>query len=366
MDMQNAPTLQPANPMFSREEAVGLVYVNDADPGVRRRRTGKGFAYYRPNGALVRDRTALARIRALAIPPAWTDVWISPVSNGHIQATGRDARGRKQYRYHAAFREQREQAKYEHMLEFAGALPAIRQQVARDMTLPGIPRRKALATVVHLLDTTLIRVGNADYAEQNKSYGLTTLKDRHATINGGELRFDFVGKSGKRWRLQMRDRRLAKIVKTMQDLPGQHLFQYLDEDGAPQKISSSDVNTYLRDVSGADLTAKDFRTWAGTVLAAVALCEFEEVDNAAAAKRNVRRAIEKVASRLGNTPTICRKCYVHPEILGSYMDQTLIATVQGEVDRVLREDLAGLSAEEAAVLALLHARLREGRPPVAH
>jgi DNA topoisomerase-1 len=285
-------------------------------------------------------------------------VWICPHANGHIQATGRDAKGRKQYRYHPAFREVRESTKYEHMLEFAQALPAIRKTIQEHMSLRGLPRDKVLATVVHLLETTLIRVGNADYAKQNKSYGLTTLRDPHVKVEGAELRFQFKGKSGKHWRLKVKDRRIAKVVKACQDLPGQDLFQYLDEDGTPQSVTSADVNAYLKEITGRDVTAKDFRTWAGTVLAAMALAEFESFDSDARAKKNVRAAIERVSARLGNTPTICRKCYVHPEVFTCYMEGALLLEVRQEIEEELREDLAGLKAEEAAVLSLLEARLK--------
>jgi len=284
-------------------------------------------------------------------------VWICVKANGHIQATGRDAKGRKQYRYHPAFREIRESTKYEHMLEFARGLPAIRKTIDEHMSLRGLPREKVLATVVHLLENTLIRVGNADYAKQNKSYGLTTLRDPHVKVEGAELRFQFKGKSGKTWRLAVKDRRIARIVKACQDLPGQDLFQYMDENGQQQSVTSADVNAYLKEITGRDITAKDFRTWAGTVLAALALSEFEEFDSDAKAKKNIRAAIENVSSRLGNTPTICRKCYVHPEVFTCYLDGALLLEIQDEVQAELRENLSGLKPEEAAVLSLLQERL---------
>ncbi|MFL4974819.1 MAG: DNA topoisomerase IB, partial [Microvirga sp.] len=290
-------------------ESAGLTYVSDEEPGIHRKKAGTGFTYVRPGGGKVEDEATLNRIRKLAVPPAYTDVWICAKANGHIQATGRDAKGRKQYRYHPDFRAIRESTKYEHMLEFAKALPAIREKIAEHMALPGLPREKVLATVVDLLEKTLIRVGNDDYAKQNKSYGLTTLKNQHVAVNGSELRFQFKGKSGKVWRLKVKDRRIAKIVRACQDLPGQELFQYIDEDGERRDVTSSDVNTYLREITGRDVTAKDFRTWQGTVLAAMALQEFQEFDTKAALKKNVKAAIEKVATRLGNTPAICRKCY---------------------------------------------------------
>jgi DNA topoisomerase-1 len=338
-------------------ETAGLLYVSDEEPGIRRKKSGKGFTYVKPDGSKVEDKATLDRIRSLAIPPAYTDVWICSKANGHIQATGRDAKNRKQYRYHPAFREVRESTKYEHMLEFAKGLPAIRKTIDEHMSLRGLPREKVLATVVHLLENTLIRVGNSDYVKQNKSYGLTTLRDPHVTVEGAELRFQFKGKSGKTWKLQVKDRRIARIVKACQDLPGQDLFQYLDENGEQQSISSADVNAYLKEITGRDITAKDFRTWAGTVLAALALKEFEEFDSEAKAKKNIRAAIEKVSSRLGNTPSICRKCYVHPEVFSSYMDGELLLEIKEEIETELREDLPSLKPEEAAVLTLLQERL---------
>jgi DNA topoisomerase-1 len=338
-------------------ETAGLRYVSDEEPGIRRKKSGKGFTFLKPDGSKVADKATLERIRSLAIPPAYTDVWICAKANGHIQATGRDAKGRKQYRYHPAFREVRESTKYEHMLEFARGLPAIRKTIDEHMSLRGLPREKVLATVVHLLENTLIRVGNADYVKQNKSYGLTTLRDPHVKVEGGELRFQFKGKSGKTWKLQVKDRRIARIVKACQDLPGQDLFQYLDENGEQQSITSADVNAYLKEITGRDITAKDFRTWAGTVLAALALKEFEEFDSEAKAKKNIRAAIEKVSGRLGNTPSICRKCYVHPEVFSSYMDGELLLEIKEEIETELREDLPSLKPEEAAVLSLLQERL---------
>jgi DNA topoisomerase I len=334
-------------------ESAGLRHVSDGRPGIRRKKAGTGFTYLRPNGTKLHDLHVVKHIRSLAIPPAWTDVWICPFTDGHVQATGRDARGRKQYRYHPLFREVRESTKYEHVVAFGKALPAIRVVVREHMARRGLPREKVLATVVHLLETTLIRVGNDDYAKQNKSYGLTTLKNRHVAVEGSEVRFRFTGKSGKQWSLKVKDRRVAKVIKACQELPGQELLQYLDEDGKQQDVTSSDVNAYLQEITGQDITAKDFRTWAGTVLAALALKEFETFDTAAQAKRNLRAAIERVAARLGNTPTICRKCYVHPEVLNSYLDGSLVLEIKSEVESELRGELAGLQPEEAAVLAML-------------
>jgi len=348
----------PSAPLPEAEaKAAGLRYVSDEMPGITRRRSGSGFSYRDAGGKPVRDKAALQRIRSLAIPPAWTEVWICPHADGHIQATGRDAKGRKQYRYHPDWRIARDATKFQHIMDFARCLPALRARVQQDMQARGLGREKVLATVVHLLDTTLIRVGNEDYAQANKSYGLTTLRDRHVAIEGSALRFAFRAKSGKEWRLSIRDRRVAKVVRACQDLPGQDLFQYVDEAGERQSIDSADVNDYLRAVTGRDITAKDFRTWAGTVLAAMALAEFERFDSKAAAKRNVKAAIERTAARLGNTPAICRKCYVHPEVLESYMDGALLVQVRREVEAELREELPDLKPEEAAVLAFLRKRL---------
>jgi DNA topoisomerase I len=293
----------------------------------------------------------------LAVPAAWTDVWICPFANGHIQATGRDAKGRKQYRYHVRFREVRESTKYEHVVAFADALPSIREKVSEHMALRGLPRKKVVATVVHLLESTLIRVGNDDYARQNNSYGLTTLKNRHVVVDRNEVRFRFTGKGGKQWSLHLRDNRVAKIIRACQELPGQELLQYIDEEGNCRDVTSTDVNDYLKEVTGRDITAKDFRTWAGTVLAAMALTELESFDSAAQAKRNLRAAIEKVSARLGNTSTISRKCYVHPEVLNSYMEGGLVLELKSKAESVLRTAMGSLKPEEAAVLAMLRSRL---------
>lgn len=341
-------------------ETAGLVYIENQHVGMTRRKSGKGWSYRDASGTAIRDKAVIDRINKIGIPPAYSDVWICDDERGHIQATGRDAKGRKQYRYHERFRELRDSTKYEHMLTFVEVLPSIRERINADMARRGLPREKVLATVVHLLETTMIRVGNADYAKQNKSYGLTTLNDRHVRVEGSELRFRFKGKSGKQWNLQLADRRVAKIVKQSQDLPGQHLFQYLDDKGEQREVTSGDVNAYLREISGSDITAKDFRTWTGTVLAALALAEFEKFDSEAAAKKNVRAAIEKVAAKLGNTPAVCRRCYVHPEVIDSYMSETLVLQIEHEVDRELRDNVAGLRPEEALVLAFLKQRLSEG------
>jgi DNA topoisomerase-1 len=306
----------------------------------------------------VRDERVLQRIRSLAIPPAWTDVWICPWENGHLQATGRDARGRKQYRYHPEWRAVRDAAKYERVIDFARALPRIRRRVGRDLGRKGLPREKVLATVVRLLETTTLRVGNREYAEQNGSYGLTTIEDDHVEVRGDGIRFSFPGKGGKHVDVGIRDRRLARIVKRCEELPGQRLFQYRGEDGAVHAVGSSDVNDYLRRVSGGDFTAKDFRTWVGTVLAARALQEMRASDSEVEARRNVVAAIERVAERLGNTRDVCRKCYVHPAIVDSYLEGGLAAELEARAGREMRRSLHRLPAEEAAVLALLQRRLR--------
>jgi DNA topoisomerase-1 len=335
-------------------KAVGLRYASDEQPGLRRRGAGKGFRYLDADGQAVKDPKTLKRIRTLAVPPAWSAVWICPFAEGHIQATGRDAKGRKQYRYHPDFRAVREDGKYEHMLDFAAQLPKIRETVSKHMARRDLSRECVLATIVRLLETTLIRVGNGAYAKQNKSYGLTTLRDPHVKIQGSAIRFQFLGKSGKTWRLRVNDRRIAKIVRACQELPGQQLFQYLDADGQRQGVSSSDVNAYLREITGEDITAKDFRTWAGTVLAVMALQDFGEIESEAKAKRNLKAAIEVVATRLGNTVTICRKCYIHPEIINGYLAGDLAIELAIEPKGKGR----GLRAEEAAVLALLERRLK--------
>jgi DNA topoisomerase-1 len=339
--------------------AARLRYVSDSEGGFTRRRRGNAFAYVQPSGERLRDRKTLNRIRALAIPPAWTDVWICPTANGHLQATGRDARGRKQYRYHPRWREAQDQHKYERIIAFAKALPAIRRAVARDLRKRGLPREKVLAATVRLLETTLIRVGNDEYARANDSFGLTTMRDEHVAIRGSKIRFDFRGKHGIEHEIDLRDRRLADIVHACRDLPGQELFQYVDEAGEVRDVGSTDVNDYLRKISGDDFTAKDFRTWAGTALAAQALQEFQDFDSKAAAKRNIIKAIEQVAERLGNTQAICRKCYVHPAIIAAYLDRSLIEMLKRRTEKELRGRLHQLSSEEAAVLALLQQRMEQ-------
>jgi DNA topoisomerase-1 len=336
-------------------ERAGLIYVSTGDPGILRRRSGKGFTYRDANDERIADADVIRRIQALAVPPAWRDVWICTQPNGHIQAVGYDADGRKQYRYHADFRALREGAKFDHMLAFARALPALRARVAEDMRGRGLGRAKVLATVVQLLETTMIRVGNPAYARDNKSYGLTTLRGRHVQVDGGALRFHFKGKSGRVWRLGVQDRRVARIVQACQELPGQHLFQYVDDEGDAQAITSADINAYLREASGQDITAKDFRTWAGTVLAAEALCRRAPAASPSEAKRMLRDVVQEVAARLGNTPTICRKCYIHPEVQDAYLCGELDL---GESDEPSN---GGLRPEEAAVLGFLETRLSDPR-----
>jgi DNA topoisomerase I len=342
-----------------------LRYVSDSQAGIRRLRAGKGFRYLAPNRKPIGDAKVLMRIQSLAIPPAWTQVWICPQANAHLQVTGRDARGRKQYRYHAHWRVVRDQVKYYRSVEFARALPAIRKRLASDLTLPGLPRNKVLALVVRLLELTFIRVGNEKYARGNGSFGLTTLRDRHVQLRGGRIRFRFHGKSGKHHDLEMSDGRLARVIRRCRDLPGYELFQYLDDDGEPHAITSGDVNSYLHAITGQASTAKDFRTWAGTLLCAIALSGYAPADSVTGRKKNVTRAIAAVALQLGNTPSICRKCYVHPHIVDSYLEGQNAST------RPLAApvDSRALRSAERAVLRFLekHAvRLSQGRSRANH
>jgi DNA topoisomerase-1 len=346
------------DPTESAQEA-GLRYVNDSKPGITRKRRGNEFQYLCPDGHPLTDHNELIRVKRLGIPPAWIDVWICPVPNGHLQATGRDARGRKQYRYHSRWREVRDATKYDRMIAFGEALPAIRRRVARDIKQAGLPRTKVLATVVRLLETTLIRVGNDEYAKENKSYGLTTMRNRHVKLRGPRMSFEFRGKGGKRHTIDVHDPYLAKIVRRCRDLPGQEIFGYVDEEGNPQDVTSGDVNDYLREVTGQEFTAKDFRTWAGTKLAAIALQEFEKFRSPREAKRNIKAAVEAVAKMLGNTPAICRKCYVHPAVMEAYLGGTLAETLRQRARAKLASSLHKLKPEEAAVMMLIHDRLTE-------
>jgi len=329
-------------------DAAGLVYVNTDQPGFTRRRVGGGFRYLDVAGERVSDKAVLARIRRLVIPPAWRDVWVCADPSGHLQAVGYDEKGRRQYRYHPDFRAVRETTKFEHMLDFARALPALRAQVDVDLRSRSRGRRAVLATVVHLLEATMIRVGGAAYAKQNGSFGLTTLRRRHVQVEGAQLRFNFKGKSGRIWSLNLLDRRVARVVRACQELPGQHLFQYLDEHGERQTITSNDVNAYLKAATGQAITAKDFRTWNGTVLAASALTAESVCDAPAARKRAFNRAIASVAARLGNTVAVCRQCYVHPAVGEAFMCGALTLDDAAAVP--------GLDPDEAAVLAFLTSR----------
>ncbi len=349
-------------------KAARLRYVSDRTPGLRRVRSGSGFSYRHPDGSTVTDEETLARIRKLAIPPAYEDVWICRIPNGHLQAVGRDARGRKQYRYHPRWREVRDTAKFHKMLSFGRLLPQIRRQVDHDLSRRGLPREKVLAAVVRLLETTLMRVGNEEYARTNHSYGLTTLRNRHVKVEGGSrIRFDFRGKHGTEHHIDLRSKRLASIVRRCQELPGQELFHYLDESGAPREIASEDVNDYLHAITGEDVTAKDFRTWAATNLAALALREQDASGSQRATKRVMLRAVEAVARLLGNTPAICRKCYIHPAIFDGYLDGSLGSALQ-PVASVRAAGPHELKAEEVAVLEFLDRRLRraEGRTTGRH
>jgi DNA topoisomerase-1 len=319
---RTVPESPPAQLTPDEVKAAGLRYVSDHDPGITRRRSGSGFSYRKPDGGQI-DEPTLDRIRHLAIPPAWTLVWICPDPRGHIQATGRDQKGRKQYRYHDRWRQVRDENKYDRLIAFGRALPRLRAQVEKDLGQRGLPRDKVLAAVVRLMEITLIRVGNEEYAKQNKSFGLTTLRDQHARIRGAQAVFEFRGKSGKMHSTGFRDRKLARIVKACQDLPGQRLFQYIDDDGQQRAVESADVNAYLRETLGEDFSAKDFRTWAGTVNAARALALAPECGSAAEAKRNINTCVKAVAGLLGNTPAVCRSAYIHPGVLTAYAEGLL-------------------------------------------
>jgi DNA topoisomerase-1 len=347
--LKQAEELETGLPVEPAEAAAaaGLRYVNPGEPGIRRRRTGRGFTYLNSTGARVSSERVLARIKSLAIPPAWTQVWICPSPHGHIQATGRDKKGRKQYIYHPRWREVRDATKYERMIAFGEALPRIRRRVKQDLSLRGLPREKVLAAVVSLLDETHIRVGNSEYARRNRSYGLTTLRDQHVDIRGSQLEFHFVGKSGKEHDVVVQDQRLARIVKQCRDIPGQHLFQYLDENGERQSIHSDDVNDYLRRITGQDFTAKDFRTWGGTVLALRELRRRGMAETRTKAEKQVREAIKITAEALGNTPAVCRRSYIHPAVLTFYLNGQLGQL--GAVGRTRR----GMRREEQVLLVLL-------------
>jgi len=338
--------------------AAGLRYVSDEQPGITRRRRGRGFQYLAPDGGTIADPAERARIDSLAIPPAWTDVWICASPKGHIQATGRDARGRKQYRYHPKWREVRDETKYHRLAAFARALPRIRRRIDRDMRRHALSRERVVATVVRLLDETTIRVGNDEYARENRSFGLTTLRDRHVDVRGDRIRFRFRGKSGRVHEVEVEDPRVARVVRRCEEVPGQDLFQYLNEDGEPVDVTSDDVNDYIRAAAGDEFTAKDFRTWTGTVLAAWTLDELGGTEGAP--KKQLVSAIESVAQELGNTPAVCRACYVHPEVIEAHLDGTLTADLGRRARHALTQERHRLSPQEAAVLAFLERRLAKG------
>lgn len=342
------------NPLEAARHA-GLRYISDETPGYSRRKRGRGFSYYAPDGSLVTDKKTRARLDTLAIPPAWTDVWISPARNGHIQATGRDERGRKQYIYHPSWDEIRNQRKYDKMLLFGEALPLIRERTAQDLRRHGLGREKVIALIVRLLEATLIRVGNEEYTRANESFGLTTLRDRHVTIEGASVEFTFTGKTSKKQVVRLRDRRLARLVERCKEIPGYELFQYLDDDGQRQRVDSGDVNDYLREITGENFTAKDFRTWGGTVRAVRALLALGPADDEKQAQRNVTAAVKRVAAELGNTPTVCRAYYIHPAVLSCYVDGSLYEHLP-EVQDAEPETPYALTPEEEAVMAFLRWR----------
>jgi DNA topoisomerase I len=354
---QLSPLELTANPKEAAKQA-GLRYVTDSQPGFSRRRAGRSFRYLGIDGKPLRDPDLIRRIRALVIPPAWKNVWICPSASGHLQATGRDARGRKQSRYHPRWREVRDETKYERMSSFGAALPAIREHVDRDIVQPGLPQTKILATIVRLMETTSIRVGNEEYARSNHSYGLTTMRNRHVQIDGSKITFSFEGKSGVKHVVDLQDRRLAKIIQRCQDIPGYELFQYIDESGEHHTIDSADVNEYLRGVSGDDFTAKDFRTWTGTVTACRLLRALEPFESDNQAKKNIVEVIKSVASGLGNTPSVCRKCYVHPVVLDVYLSGSMPAVYRRRISRSLSNTFKGLQREERDLLRLLDHHLK--------
>jgi DNA topoisomerase-1 len=357
-ERENADRKNGADPIEAAEEA-GLRYVSDSQPGYTRKANGQGFEYFDTDREPIRDEQRLLRISRLVIPPAWSDVWICPSPNGHIQATGRDARGRKQYGYHERWREVRNEDKYDRMISFGKALPKIRKRVKKDLALAGLQRSKVLGTIVLLLEQTLIRVGNEEYARENNSFGLTTMQDRHVDVAGSKLRFRFRGKSGREHEVDVTDRRIARIVSRLQDLPGQDLFQYVDDNGDVRDITSQDVNEYLREITGQDFTAKDFRTWSGTVLAAVALNVVGPFETQKQAKANVKSAIGAVAKILGNTPAVCRKCYIHPAVLESYSEGNLIEGLRKRTGKDLEKKGVDLRFAEAAILRFLATGFRK-------
>ena len=354
-----SPALHVDPQAIQAAKTAKLRYVSDRKPGISRTRTETGFDYFDALGDKITDEDELTRLKKLAIPPAYTDVWICADPRGHLQAVGRDARGRKQYRYHASWRVVRDEAKYSKMLTFGRVLPQIREHVERDLRLHGLPKRKVLAAIVALLEKTMMRVGNQEYAKENKSFGLTTLRNRHIRVKGGHVEFDFRGKHGIDHHIDLSDRRLARIVERCRDLPGQDLFQFVDHDGERHGLGSEDVNHYLHEISGEAITAKDFRTWAATNLAAELLSELERFDSQAAAKKELVHAVENVAKRLGNTPAICRKCYIHPAVFEGYLDGSLAEGLKQRADELLDHPTGGLTAQEVALTAFLSRRLGE-------
>ena len=333
---------------------AGLKYVSDSNPGYRRRKSGRGFIYTNPKGEKVSDPELLERFRQLVIPPAWRDVWICPDRKGHIQVTGRDQKGRKQYIYHPDWEEIRNSTKFYRMIDFAAAIPLIRKTVDEDLSKRGLTREKVLALIIDLMEKTLIRVGNQEYAKLNDSYGITTLKDEHVDVNGSSIEFLFKGKSGKQWIVNIKDRRLARLVKQCQDLPGQEVFSYIDEEGKLKTVDSFEVNEYIRQISGQDFSAKDFRTWNGTVIAAVHLFNLGPPENEKDEKRKVQETIKAVSAELINTPAICRKYYIHPDILTAFSDGTLFSEMKKVVNKETKAN--GLRAEEKAVLRILQSK----------
>ncbi len=364
--LSNPTIARRANPSGTRPAAeasareAGLRYTTDARPGIRRLGRPNAFRYVGPDGKAIRKKAILDRIRSLVIPPAWRDVWICPDPSGHLQAVGRDARGRKQYRYHPRWREVRDETKYHRIIGFAKALPRIRRRTVRDLRRSKLTREKVLALVVQLLEKTLIRVGNDEYARENRSFGLTTLRDGHVIVRGPRVKFSFRGKSGVEHDIDLDDQRLARAIKACRDIPGYDLFQYYDEEGERHPIGSDDVNGYLKEITGQDYTSKDFRTWAGTVLAAQLLKDFEKVDSDAAAKKNIVSAVEAVAKRLGNTKAVCRKCYIHPAIFDAYLDGSMVKTIADRAQAAARK-AGDFTEAEAAVLGLLQRRLSATR-----
>lgn len=336
-------------------ERASLIHVSDGMPGIARKRSGKGFRYVAAGGKGAGDGETLARIRSLAIPPAWTDVWICPDPDGHIQATGRDQRGRKQYRYHPRWLSCRDDVKYSSLVAFARALPGLRAQIDADLRRRGLPRERVVASIVWLLDNTMIRVGNAVYARDNKSFGLTTLRSRHVEVEGAKLRFAFKGKSGKEWKLKLVDRRMARIVRDVQELPGQHLFQYLDEADERRLVTSQDVNDYIRAAAGADFSSKHFRTWGGTVRGLTLFAETPVPESKSETARVMNSVIDQVASHLGNTRAVCRKCYIHPAVMATWSEGRLGEELAA-VRKSRRKTPDGLDEEEVVVLNWLAAR----------